>query len=62
MSFLIKYDELPEEYNEIWNIQSYRKSYERKIKTLCIYLRVIMIDSVWRTGKNYYPQMFLEEF
>lgn len=46
MSFLIKYDELPEEYNEIWNIQSYRKSYERKIKTLCIYLRVIMIDSV----------------
>ena len=24
--------------------------------------RVIMIDSVWRTGKNYYPQMFLEEF
>ena len=21
-----------------------------------------MIDSIWRTGKNYYPQMFLEEF
>ena len=25
------------------------------------YLSVILIDSVYRTGKNYYPQVFLEE-
>ena len=27
----------------------------------CIYLSVILIDSVYRTGKNYYPQVFFEE-
>ena len=27
----------------------------------CIYLSVILIDSVFRTGKNYYPQASLEE-
>ena len=27
-----------------------------------IYLSVILIDSVFRTGKNYYPQVFLEEW
>ena len=26
-----------------------------------ICLSVILIDSVFRTGKNYYPQVFLEE-
>ena len=26
-----------------------------------IYLSVILIDSVFTTGKNYYPQVFLEE-
>ena len=26
-----------------------------------IWLCVILIDSVLRTGKNYYPQLFLEE-
>ena len=26
-----------------------------------ICLSVILIDSVYRTGKNYYPQVFLEE-
>ena len=26
-----------------------------------IYLSVILIDTVFRTGKNYYPQLFLEE-
>ena len=26
-----------------------------------LYLSVIMIDSIFRTGKNYYPQVFLEE-
>ena len=28
----------------------------------CIHLSVILIDSVFRAGKNYFPQMFLEEF
>ena len=27
----------------------------------CICLSVILIDSVFRTGKKYYPQVFLEE-
>ena len=27
----------------------------------CICLSVILINSVFRTGNNYYPQMFLEE-
>ena len=27
----------------------------------CIFLSVILIDSVLRTGKNYHPQVFLEE-
>ena len=27
----------------------------------CICLSVILIDSVYRTAKNYYPQVFLEE-
>ena len=28
----------------------------------CICLSVILTDSVFRTGKNYYPQVFLEEY
>ena len=27
-----------------------------------IFLSVILIDSVLRTGENYYPQVYLEEF
>ena len=27
-----------------------------------IYLSIILIDSVFRTGKHYYPQVFLEQF
>ena len=27
----------------------------------CIFLSVILIDSVYRKDKNYYPQVFLEE-
>ena len=27
----------------------------------CICLSLILIDSVFRTGKNYYPQVFIEE-
>ena len=49
------------------------KCYSRKINTnfhnnkipkegsQCIFLSVILIVSVFRTGKNYYPQMLLEE-
>ena len=49
------------------------KSNEEKIKisfhsdkmpkegSQCICLSVVLIDSVYRTGKNYYPQVFLEE-
>ena len=50
------------------------KSYKGKINTnfpnnkipkegsQCICLLVILIDSVYRTGKSYYPQKFLEEY
>ena len=50
------------------------KSYNRKINTnfhnnkipkecsQCICLSVVFIDSVFRTGKNYYPQVFVEEY
>ena len=49
------------------------KSYNGKIKisfsnnkiqkegSQCICLSVILIDFVFRTGKNYYPQVFLEQ-
>ena len=49
------------------------KSYNGKINTnfhknkmpkegsQCIYLSVILIDSIFRTGSNYYPQVLLEE-
>ena len=59
-------------YNEKY-IKTEIKSYEEKINTnfqsnkvpkkgsQYICLSVILIDSVFRTGKNYYPQVFLEE-
>ena len=28
----------------------------------CLFLSVILIDSVFRTGKNCYPQVYLEKF
>ena len=28
----------------------------------CIFLSVILINSVYGTGNNYYPQLFLKEF
>ena len=31
-----------------------------KIGSQCICLLVILIDSIFRTGKNYYPQVFLK--
>ena len=33
----------------------------RKRSSIYICLSVILIDSVFRAGKNYYPQVFLEE-
>ena len=59
-------------YNEKY-IKTEIKSYEEKINanfqgdkvpkkgSRYICLSVILIDSVFRTGKNYYPQVFLEE-
>ena len=37
-----------------------KKKYEKKVLNF-ICLSVILIDSVFRTGKNYYSQVFLEE-
>ena len=60
-------------YNEKY-LKAKIKSYNGKIHTnfyknkmakegsQCICLSVILIDSVYRTGKNYYLQAFLEEF
>ena len=59
-------------YNEKY-LKTKIKSYKRNIKinlnnnkipkegSQCICLSVILIYFVFRTGKNYYPQMFLEE-
>ena len=56
------------------NLKSKIKSYNRKIKTnflnneilkecsQFICSSVIFVDSVFRTGKNYYPQVFSEEY
>ena len=35
------------------------KKQKESSKSIC--LSVILVDSVFRTGKNYYPQVFLEE-
>ena len=60
-------------YNEK-SLKAKIKSYNGKINTnshtnkipregsQCICLSVILIDSVFRTGKNYYPQASLEEY
>ena len=59
-------------YNEEY-LKAKIKSYNGKINTnfhnnkiaeegfQFICLSVVLIDSVFRTGKNYYPQVFLEE-
>ena len=59
-------------YNEKY-LKAKLKSYESKISTdfhddripkegsQCICLAVILTDSVFKIGKNYYPQVFLEE-
>ena len=73
---LEKYNEILEKDIELINNENYLKlkSYKGKINTnfhnykilkegsqrIC--LSVILTDSVVRTGKNYYPQVFLEEY
>ena len=59
-------------YNEKY-LKAKIKSYNGKINTnfhnnkipkedfQCICLSVILIDSIFRKGNNYYPQVFLEE-
>ena len=60
-------------YSKLEYLKTKIKSYNRKINTnfhnnkipkqdsQCICLPVILIDSVYRKDKDYYPQMFLEE-
>ena len=41
-----------------------KKIYNNKISkegSQCIFLSVILINSIFKTGKIYYPQLFLEE-
>ena len=45
-----------EKSTHIFTIIKYQK------KAQCICLSVILIDSVYKKDKNYYPQVFLEEF
>ena len=67
MSFLIKDDELLEKYNESWGkfqhkintTFHYNKILKESSQFIC--LSVILTDSVFRTGKNYNLQVFLEE-
>ena len=40
---------------------NFRNSKIQKKDSQFICLSVILIDSVFRTGKNYYPQVFVEE-
>ena len=66
-----EFDSVPV-YNEKY-LKAKAKSYNGKLNTnfhnnkirkegsQFIYLSVILADSVFRTGKNYYPQVFLEE-
>ena len=49
-----------EPYQEKINT-NFRSDKIRKQGSQYIYLSVIFIDSVHRTGKSYYPQVFLEE-
>ena len=60
-------------YNEKY-LKTKKKSFDGKIHTNfhnnkilkesshCIYLSVILIDSIFRTSNNYYPQVFLERY
>ena len=47
-------------YNGKFNTNFYNNKIPKE-SYQCIYLSVILIDSVFRTDENYYPQVFLEE-
>ena len=42
--------------------ESYNKKINIKEGSQCIYISVILIDSVYIKDKNYYPQEFLEKY
>ena len=44
-------------YNE-----KYLKNIKSKEDSQCICLSLILVDSVYRKDKKYYPQVFLEEY
>ena len=67
---------IKKEFDNVYNkkyIKTKIKSYNGKVNTSfhnnkiskegsqCICLSVILIDSVYKKNKNYYPQVFLEE-
>ena len=43
------------------NSTNFDEDNKSKEGSQCIFLSVILIDSVLKTGKNYHPQVFLEE-
>ena len=64
MSISIKHDKLLGKYIEIWEKNSNSINSSNKILKQgfqCICQLVLLIDSVYRTGQNYYHQVFLEE-
>ena len=53
MSFLIKDDESLEKYNGIWEKSEITSKYHKKVQPIC--LSIILIDSVFKVSKDYYP-------
>ena len=53
MSFLIKDDESLEKYNGIWEKSEITSKYHEKVQLIC--LSIILIDSVFKVSKDYYP-------
>ena len=53
MSFLIKDDESLEKYNGIWEKLEITSKYHKKVQLIC--LSIILIDSVFKVSKDYYP-------
>ena len=60
MSFLIKSSKFLEKYKNIWEKVSNNIKKEKR-GSQCICWSVILIDSIFRTGNNYYSQVFLEK-
>ena len=53
MSFLIKDDESLEKYNGIWEKSEITSKYHKKVQLIC--LSIILIYSVFKVSKYYYP-------